>query len=130
MLFEERPRSSPPRWRAAATHTSRYGRGVILRPMSVLLDAWRHTPTHRKVWALAAPMILSNLSVPLVTLVDTAVIGHLPHTQQLGAVVVGEDAASQRAFDQVCRDIHPAGAGEHLGGGGGIAGPRQPIARP
>ena len=57
--------------------------------MSVLLDAWRHTPTHRKVWALAAPMILSNLSVPLVTLVDTAVIGHLPHTQQLGAVVVG-----------------------------------------
>ncbi|TXI32858.1 MAG: hypothetical protein E6Q69_07950 [Aquipseudomonas alcaligenes] len=57
--------------------------------MSILLDAWRHTPTHRKVWALAAPMILSNLSVPLVTLVDTAVIGHLPHTQQLGAVVVG-----------------------------------------
>ena len=57
--------------------------------MFVLLDAWRHTPTHRKVWALAAPMILSNLSVPLVTLVDTAVIGHLPHTQQLGAMVVG-----------------------------------------
>lgn len=52
-------------------------------------DAWFETPTHRKVWALAAPMILSNLSVPLVTLVDTAVIGHLPHTQQLGAMVVG-----------------------------------------
>ncbi|MDX5373985.1 MAG: MATE family efflux transporter [Pseudomonadaceae bacterium] len=57
--------------------------------MSALLAAWRHAPTHRRVWALAAPMILSNLSVPLVALVDTAVIGHLPHTQQLGAVVVG-----------------------------------------
>ncbi|WP_043307089.1 MATE family efflux transporter [Pseudomonas sp. ML96] len=57
--------------------------------MSALLDAWRHAPTHRRVWALAAPMILSNLSVPLVALVDAAVIGHLPHTQQLGAVVVG-----------------------------------------
>ncbi|MEK1906469.1 MAG: MATE family efflux transporter, partial [Pseudomonas sp.] len=29
------------------------------------------------------------LSVPLVALVDSAVVGHLPHVQQLGAVVVG-----------------------------------------
>ncbi len=34
-------------------------------------------------------MILSNLSVPLVALVDSAVIGHLPHAHQLGAVAVG-----------------------------------------
>jgi MATE family multidrug resistance protein len=34
-------------------------------------------------------MILSNLSVPLVTLVDSTVIGHLPHAHQLGAVAVG-----------------------------------------
>ncbi len=58
-------------------------------PMFLLLDAWRHTPTQRKVWALAAPMILSNLSVPLVALVDSAVIGHLPHAHQLAAVAVG-----------------------------------------
>jgi MATE family multidrug resistance protein len=57
--------------------------------MSALLAAWRHAPTHRRVWALAAPMILSNLSVPLVALVDSTVIGHLPHAHQLGAVVVG-----------------------------------------
>ena len=54
-----------------------------------LLAAWRHVPTHRKVWALAAPMILSNLSVPLVALVDSSVIGHLPHAHQLAAVAVG-----------------------------------------
>lgn len=57
--------------------------------MNSLLEAWRHQPTHRRVWALAAPMILSNVSVPLVTLVDSAVIGHLPHAHQLGAVAVG-----------------------------------------
>ncbi|MDF0733749.1 MATE family efflux transporter [Pseudomonas entomophila] len=50
---------------------------------------WRHRPTHRRVWALAAPMILSNISVPLVALVDSTVIGHLPHAHQLGAVAVG-----------------------------------------
>ncbi|MFZ5957093.1 MATE family efflux transporter [Pseudomonas knackmussii] len=57
--------------------------------MNPLSDAWRDRPTHSRVWALAAPMILSNVSVPLVTLVDSAVIGHLPHAHQLGAVAVG-----------------------------------------
>ena len=57
--------------------------------MSFLLADWRDRPTHRRVWALAAPMILSNISVPLVALVDSTVIGHLPHAHQLGAVAVG-----------------------------------------
>ncbi|WP_454254593.1 MATE family efflux transporter [Pseudomonas sp. Marseille-Q8238] len=57
--------------------------------MNLFKDAWRHTPTHHRVWALAAPMILSNLSVPMVALVDSAVVGHLPHAHQLGAVAVG-----------------------------------------
>ena len=57
--------------------------------MSSLLADWRDRPTHRRVWSLAAPMILSNISVPLVALVDSTVIGHLPHAHQLGAVAVG-----------------------------------------
>ena len=57
--------------------------------MSNLITDWRDRLTHRRVWALAAPMILSNISVPLVALVDSAVIGHLPHAHQLGAVAVG-----------------------------------------
>ncbi|WP_248800313.1 MATE family efflux transporter [Pseudomonas sp. MWU13-2105] len=57
--------------------------------MSSLIADWRDRPTHRRVWALAAPMILSNISVPLVALVDSSVIGHLPHAHQLGAVAVG-----------------------------------------
>ena len=34
--------------------------------------------SHRHVWQLAGPIILSNLSVPLLGMVDTAVVGHLP----------------------------------------------------
>ena len=57
--------------------------------MPRLIHAWRHRPTHRRVWALAAPMMLCNLSVPMVALVDSAVVGHLPHAQDLAAVVIG-----------------------------------------
>jgi multidrug resistance protein, MATE family len=57
--------------------------------MTTLLEAWRHRPTHRQVWSVALPMMLSNLTVPLVALVDSTVAGHLPHTQDLGAVTVG-----------------------------------------
>lgn len=34
-------------------------------------------------------MMLCNLSVPMVALVDSAVVGHLPHAQDLAAVVIG-----------------------------------------
>ncbi|HET7300053.1 MAG TPA: MATE family efflux transporter [Oleiagrimonas sp.] len=57
--------------------------------LSRLLDDWRHRPTHRRVWALAMPMIVSSMSVPLVALVDSAVAGHLSHPGQLAAVAVG-----------------------------------------
>ena len=45
--------------------------------------------THRKVWMLAGPIILSNISVPLVGAVDTAVVGHLPEPHSIGAVALG-----------------------------------------
>lgn len=44
---------------------------------------------HRRVWALAWPIILSNLSVPLLGAVDTAVMGHLPEETYLGGVAIG-----------------------------------------
>jgi len=45
--------------------------------------------SHRKVWLLAGPIILSNISVPLVGAVDTAVVGHLPEPAAIGAVALG-----------------------------------------
>lgn len=44
---------------------------------------------HARVWKLAGPIILSNLSVPLVGIVDTAVVGHLPDPVYIGAVALG-----------------------------------------
>ena len=44
---------------------------------------------NHKIWALAWPMIISNLSVPLLGLVDTAILGHLESAHYLAAVAVG-----------------------------------------
>ena len=44
---------------------------------------------HRKVWAMAGPIILSNLTVPLVGAVDTAVIGQLDNPSLIAAVAIG-----------------------------------------
>ncbi|MDI5983959.1 MATE family efflux transporter [Halomonas sp. M4R5S39] len=43
----------------------------------------------RRLWALAWPIILSNITVPLLGLVDTAVVGHLPDSRYLAAVTLG-----------------------------------------
>ncbi|MEX0430193.1 MATE family efflux transporter [Spiribacter insolitus] len=43
----------------------------------------------RRVWALAWPLIVSNITVPLLGLVDTAVVGHLPDNRYLGGVTLG-----------------------------------------
>ena len=48
-----------------------------------------HAKEHRKVWRIAAPLILSNITVPLLGMVDTAVMGHLPDARFLGAVAIG-----------------------------------------
>jgi MATE family multidrug resistance protein len=45
--------------------------------------------THKKIFTIALPMMLSNISVPLLGLVDTAVIGHLPESYYLAGVAVG-----------------------------------------
>ncbi len=44
---------------------------------------------NRRVWRLAGPIILSNLSVPLLGIVDTAVMGHLDQSYYIGAVAIG-----------------------------------------
>ncbi|PID46337.1 MAG: MATE family efflux transporter [Proteobacteria bacterium] len=44
---------------------------------------------HWRVLMLAWPIILSNLSVPLVGIVDTAVVGQLSDARYIGAVAIG-----------------------------------------
>jgi MATE family multidrug resistance protein len=42
-----------------------------------------------KIWGIAWPAILSNISIPLLGLVDAAILGHLGSTVFLGAVAIG-----------------------------------------
>ena len=44
---------------------------------------------HKRLFYLALPMVLSNITVPLLGLVDTAVIGHLEHAYFLGGSTIG-----------------------------------------
>lgn len=44
--------------------------------------------SHRRIWQLAWPMMLSNITVPLLGIADTAVMGHLPEPQYLAAIAV------------------------------------------
>jgi MATE family multidrug resistance protein len=52
-----------------------------------LSDSLRNGP-YRRIWNLSWPTILSNLTVPLLGAVDTAVMGHLPDAAYVGAVAV------------------------------------------
>ncbi len=42
-----------------------------------------------KIWGIAWPAILSNISVPLLGLIDAAILGHLSDVRYLGAVAIG-----------------------------------------
>jgi multidrug resistance protein, MATE family len=54
-----------------------------------MLMPWRRSPLNRTLLRLALPTILMNLTVPLLGIVDTAVVGHLDQPYYLGAVSLG-----------------------------------------
>lgn len=56
----------------------------------MLIPHWLRDPrSHRAVFVLALPMVFSNVTTPLLGLVDTWVIGHLGQAWFLGGVSVG-----------------------------------------
>lgn len=57
--------------------------------MTRFLPYWQDKKMHKKVWQLSWPMILSNITIPLLGLVDTAVMGHLDSPIYMGAVAIG-----------------------------------------
>lgn len=44
---------------------------------------------HSSMWRLAGPMIVSNISIALLGMVDTAVVGHLDEAYYLGGIAIG-----------------------------------------
>ncbi|WP_062521385.1 MATE family efflux transporter [Demequina silvatica] len=49
---------------------------------------------HRRAFALAWPAIVGNITVPLVGLVDTAMLGHFSNATNIGAVALGSTVLS------------------------------------
>lgn len=45
--------------------------------------------THRQILAIAVPIVISNISTPLIGLVDTAVMGQLGDPAYIGAIALG-----------------------------------------
>ena len=43
----------------------------------------------REIWRLSVPAVVSNITVPLLGLCDTAISGHLGAVSYLGAIAVG-----------------------------------------
>ena len=60
----------------------------LFLPQSIF-QTLTNTSVHQRVLMLAIPMVLSNITVPLLGLVDAAVIGHLEHAWYLGGVALG-----------------------------------------
>lgn len=56
--------------------------------MHLNISYFRRLP-HRQAYALAWPMILANMSSPLMGIADTAMLGHLDSAMYLGAVAIG-----------------------------------------
>jgi len=44
---------------------------------------------HERIWSLSWPVILANITIPLVGIVDTAVMGRMPQAAYIGAVAIG-----------------------------------------
>lgn len=59
-----------------------------------MFSAFQQKSLHVRVFSLAFPMVLSNITVPLLGLVDAAVIGHLDHAWYLGGVAIGSSMIS------------------------------------
>ena len=47
------------------------------------------TSRHKEILSLALPAIVANITVPLLGLVDTAIVGHMGSATYIGAIAVG-----------------------------------------
>ena len=45
--------------------------------------------TNKDILRLAVPSILANITIPLVGLVDTAIIGHISDAAAIGGIAIG-----------------------------------------
>ena len=57
--------------------------------MKQLFSIMRATPEDRSILRLALPSIVSNITVPLLGLIDVAIVGHMGDARNIAAIAVG-----------------------------------------
>jgi MATE family multidrug resistance protein len=62
---------------------------MALKPVEEATILQNTQNPHKQIWAIAGPAIIANSSAPIVGLVDTWAIGHLPKAEYLAAIAVG-----------------------------------------
>lgn len=87
---------------------------------SYSLSGW---PAHRNLLALAMPMILANITTPLLGLVDTAVLGHMPTSAMLAGASIGALIVTQIYW--VCGFLRMSATGLSAQARGTLAEPKQ-----
>ena len=60
-----------------------------MKDRSEISDSARQPLTYRAVLSIAIPVMVSNVSTPLIGIVDTGIVGQLPDPAYIGAVAVG-----------------------------------------
>ena len=60
---------------------------IVCVRMNMHVDAL--TPVNKEVLRLAIPSILANITIPLVGIVDTAIVGHLSDAAAIGGIAIG-----------------------------------------
>ena len=43
----------------------------------------------KKIWSLTWPVIIANLTIPLVGLTDTIIMGHMPNSVYIASIAIG-----------------------------------------
>ena len=43
----------------------------------------------KQIWSLSWPVIIANLTIPLVGLADTAIMGHMPTSEYIASIALG-----------------------------------------
>lgn len=58
--------------------------------MKMIMSPWRYDKQEmRRILMLAIPCIISNITVPLLGLVDVSIVGHMGNASYIGAIAVG-----------------------------------------
>jgi MATE family multidrug resistance protein len=86
-MYDESPARSPAALLRTGHHVDGFHLGVL--PSITLGKSHKLKKRDQQILAIALPAIVTNITVPLLGIVDTAIVGHMGSAAYIGAVAVG-----------------------------------------